>query len=135
MKTVLASLAVFSLIATSSYAMDWIIVPGAKVDGDIICLDRDNVVKDKEIISAWIKRFKEGGNYSKTLIEFDCAKKKTKMVKMLEFDKATNVTTTVDFEPVWEASAPETPAQAAALMICKKSKGFNPALVSMKQKQ
>ena len=135
MKTVLASLAVFSLVATSSYAMDWIIVPGAKVDGDIICLDRDNVVKEKEIISAWIKRFKEGGNYTKTLIEFDCAKQKTKMVKMLEFDKVTNVTTTVDYEPVWEASAPETPAKAAAMMICKKGKGLNPALVSMKHKQ
>ena len=63
----------FFLVATNSYAMDWIIVPGAKVDGDIICLDRDNVVKEKGIISAWIKRFKEGGNYTKTLIEFDCA--------------------------------------------------------------
>jgi len=135
MKIVLTALAILFLIGANSYAIDWIIVPGAKVDGDIICLDRDNVVKDKEIISAWIKRFKEGGNYTKTLIEFDCAKQKTKMVKMLEFDKATNVTTTVDYEPVWEVSAPETPAKAAATMICKKGKGFNPALVSMKQKQ
>jgi hypothetical protein len=135
MKIVLTSLTILFLIGANSYALDWIIVPGAKVDGDIICLDRDNVVKEKDIISAWIKRFKGGGNYSKTLIEFDCAKQKTKLVKMLEFDKATNVTTTVDYEPVWEVSAPETPAKAAAIMICKKGKGFNPALVSMKYKE
>lgn len=40
MKIVLASLAVLFLVATNSFAMDWIIVPGAKVDGDMIGLDR-----------------------------------------------------------------------------------------------
>ena len=134
MKIVLASLAVLFLVVTNSFAMDWIIVPGAKVDGDMICLDRDDVIKEKGIITAWIKRFKEGGNYTKTLLEFDCPQGKTKMVKSIEFDKATNMTTTVDYEPVWEVSAPETPARAAATMICKKGKGFNPALVSMKHK-
>ena len=134
MKIVLASLAVLFLVVTNSFAMDWIIVPGAKVDGDMIGLDRDDVIKEKGIITAWIKRFKEGGNYTKTLLEFDCSQGKTKMVKSVEFDKATNMTTTVDFEPVWEVSAPETPAKAAAMMICKKGKGLNPALVSMKHK-
>jgi hypothetical protein len=135
MKIVLTSLAVLFFVAANSFAMDWIIVPGANVDGDIICLDRDDVVKEKGIISAWIKRFKEGGNYTKTLMDFDCSQGKTKMVKSVEFEKATNMTTTVDFAPVWEVSSPGTPAKAAAVMICKKGKGFNPALVSMKQKQ
>jgi len=134
MKILLTSLAVLFLLAANSFAMDWIIVPGAKADGDMICLDRDDVTKEKGIISAWIKRFKEGGNYTKTLMEFDCSQKKTRIVKSIEFEKATNLTTTVDYEPVWEVSAPETPARAATMMICKKGKGLNPALVSMKQK-
>jgi hypothetical protein len=132
MKIVLTSLTILVLVAANSFAMDWIIVPGAKTDGDMICLDRDNVTKEKGIISAWIKRFKEGGNYNKSLMEFDCSKKKTRLVKSIEFDKATNTTTTLDYEPVWEVSVPETPANAAESMICKKVKGFNPALVSMK---
>lgn len=132
MKTVLTTLAVLMLVAANASAMDWIIVPGAKVDGDIICLDRDDVVKEKGIISAWIKRFKEGGNYTKTLLAFDCAQGKTKVIKSVEFDKATSTTTTVDFESAWEVGDPETPARAAAKMVCKKGKGLNPALVSMK---
>lgn len=92
------------------------------------------MIKEKGIITAWIKRFKEGGNYTKTLLEFDCSQGKTKVVKSIEFDKATNMTTTVDYEPVWEVSAPETPSRAAAAMICKKGKGLNPALVNMKHK-
>ena len=134
MKIVLTTLAVIFLATANSFATDWIIVPGAKTDGDMICLDRDNVTKEKGIISAWIKRFKEGGNYTKTLMEFDCSQQKTRMVKSVEFDKATNLTTTVDYEPVWEVIAAETPAQATIKMICKKGKGFNPALVNMKHK-
>jgi len=111
-------------------------VPGAQTDGDIICLDRDDVVQEKGIISAWIKRFKEGGNYTKTLLAFDCSQEKTKLIKSIEFDKETKMTTTVDYESVWETSGPQTPAKAAAVMICKKKvKGFNPALVSMKQRR
>ena len=134
MKIVLTSMVILFLVATNSLAMDWIIVPGAKADGDMICLDRDDVTKEKEIISAWIKRFKEGGNYTKTLLEIDCSQKKTRTVKSIEFDKSTNMATTIDYEPVWEVSAPESPAKAAATMICKKGKGLNPALVSMKHK-
>ncbi len=134
MKVVLASLTVLLLTAVNSSAMEWIIVPGAQAGGDMICLDRDNVTKEKGIVTAWLKRFKEEGNYSKTLIEVDCSKQKTRLVKALEFDKVTNITTTVDFEPLWETSAPETPARAAAQMICKKGKGINPALVNIKQK-
>jgi hypothetical protein len=134
MKNALTCLTFLFLVSANSFAMDWIIVPGAKTDGDMICLDRDDVTKEKGIISAWIKRFKEGGNYTKTLLEFDCAQQKTRTVKTIEFDKATNLTTTVDYEPAWEVSAPETPARAASMMICKKGKGLNPALVSMKQK-
>jgi hypothetical protein len=135
MKTILATLVTIFLGATTSYAIDWIIVPGATRDGDIVCLDRDNVTKDKTIISAWLKRFKEGGNYTKTLVEFDCTNRKTKLVTALEFDKASNTSTTIDYEPVWEVSSPDTPVSAAAKMICKKGKGINPALVSMKTKQ
>ena len=134
MKIVLATMVMLFLMAANSFAMDWIIVPGAKADGDMICLDRDDVTKEKGIISAWVKRFKEGGSYTKTLIEFDCAQQKTRMLKAIEFDKPTNMTTTVDYEPVWEVSAPETPARAAAVMICKKGKKLNPALVGMKNK-
>ena len=133
MKIMLTSLVVLLHLATNSFAVDWIIVPGAKADGDMICLDRDDVTKEKGIISAWIKRFKEGGNYTKTLMEFDCSQKKARIVKSIEFEKATNMTTTVDYEPVWEVSTPETPASAATMMICKKGKGFNPALVNIKQ--
>lgn len=134
MKTVVTTMAILLVLATNALGMDWIIVPGAKADGDMICLDRDDVVKEKGIISAWIKRFKEGGNYTKTLLEFDCSQGKTKTVKSVEFDKATNTTTTVDYEPVWEKGEPGTPARAAAMMVCKKGKGLNPALVSMKHK-
>jgi hypothetical protein len=134
MKTVLSSLVVVLMLNFNAFASEWIIVPGAKADGDMICLDRDDVTKEKGIISAWIKRFKEGGSHTKTLIEFDCSQKKTRLIKSVEFDKETNTTTTVDYEPVWEVSAPETPAKAATIMICKKGKGLNPALVSMKQK-
>ncbi len=136
MKSAVIILAVMFLVATNSFAMDWILVPGAQTDGDIICLDRDDVVQEKGIISAWIKRFKEGGNYTKTLLAFDCSQEKTKLIKSIEFDKETKMTTTVDYESVWETSGPQTPAKAAAVMICKKKvKGFNPALVSMKQRR
>ncbi len=134
MKTILTTLSLMLLVGTSSDATEWVIVPGAKVDGDIICLDRDNVVKEKGIISAWIKRFKEGGSYSKTLFAFDCSSGKTKMVRAVEFDKPTRRTDRLEYESYWEVSALETPASAAAMMICKKGRGFNPALVSMKEK-
>jgi hypothetical protein len=134
MKTVVTCMAVILLIAANSFAIDWIIVPGAKVDGDILCLDRDNVVKEKGIISAWLKRFKEGGSYTKTLLEFDCAQQKTNVVKSVEFDSTSSMATTLDFEPKWEVSAPGSPARAACMMICKKGKGINPALVSLKHK-
>jgi hypothetical protein len=134
MKIMLTILVVLLLLAATSYSMDWIIVPGTQADGDMICLDRDNVTKEKGIISAWIKQFKEGGNYTKTLMEIDCSQKKTRKVKSIEYEKATNTTTTVDHKPVWEVSAPGTPASAATLMICKKGKGPNPALVNMIEK-
>jgi len=134
MKTVLSSLVVVLLLNFNAFAKEWIIVPGAKVDGDIICLDRDDVVKEKGIISAWVKRLKEGGSHTKSLYEFDCSQRKTKVVRSVEFDRATSLTTTVEYEPVWEVSSQESPAGAAASMICKKGKGNNPALVSMKHK-
>lgn len=132
-RIILTSLILLSVLSGSSFAMDWIIVPGAKTDGDMVCLDRDDVSKRKGVITAWLKRFKEGGNYTKTLMEFDCSKKQSRTLKSVEFDKPTSTTTTIDFEPVWEVSAPETPASAATAMICRKGKGINPALVSMKQ--
>ena len=134
MKIMLTILVILLLLAATSNAMDWIIVPGTKTDGDMISIDRDNVTKEKGIISAWIKRFKEGGNYTKTLMEFDCSQKKTRNVTSIEYEKATDTTTTVDHKPVWEVSAPGTPASAATLMICKKGKGLNPALINIKQK-
>jgi hypothetical protein len=134
MKILTTTLAVLLLMATNSFAIDWILVPGAKTDGDIICLDRDDVVQENGIISAWLKRFKEGGNFTKTLVAFDCSQGKTRMVKSVEFNKAAKLFSTVEYEPLWEISAPETPAMAAAMMICKQGKGFNPALVSMKQR-
>jgi len=131
--TLLTTLAVMALLTANSYAVDWIIVPGAKVGGDIICLDRDNVVNKQGIISAWIKRISKGGNYTKTLLAFDCAMGKTMVVESVEFDKASKMITKVDYESIWEISAPETPATVAAMMICKKGKKFNPALISMKR--
>ena len=47
MKIVLTSMAMLFLVTANSFAMDWIIVPGAKADGDMICLDRDDVTKEK----------------------------------------------------------------------------------------
>lgn len=133
MKTVVTTLALVLLLAATSSAMDWIIVPGAQADGDMICLDRDDVVKEKGIITAWIKRFKEGGNYTKTRLAIDCTQGKTRVLRTIDFEKATNQTTTVDYDSGWEANASGTPARAATAMVCKKGKGFNPALVSMKQ--
>ncbi len=134
MKTVITTMMFIVITSINSFAMDWIIVPGAQADGDIICLDRDDVIKDKGIISAWIKRFREDGNYTKTLLEFDCSHGKTKVVKSVDFDKATKMTTLVDYASAWEIAVPETPAKAAASMICKKSKKINPALISMREK-
>ncbi len=135
MKTLAITLTVLLLTAASCFAIEWVIVPGAQTDGDIICLDRDNVVKENGIISAWIKRFKEGGNSTKTLLEFDCPQGKTKMVKSVNYDKSAKKATMVTYESAWENSGPETPAEAAAVMICRKGKGFNPALISMREKQ
>jgi hypothetical protein len=134
MNTILTTISMLFLVATTSLATEWVIVPGAQVDGDIICLDRDNVYKEKGIISAWIKRFKEGGSYTKTLFAFDCSRGQTRTVKSVDFDKATTITTRVEYESSWEISPLETPASAASMMICKKGRGFNPALVSMKEK-
>jgi hypothetical protein len=123
MKIMLTILVVLLVLTAKSYAESWIIVPGTKGD-DLICLDRDNVTKEKGIFSAWIKRIKEGGNYTKTLIEVDCSKKKTRKIKSIEYEYATDTTTMVDHKPVWEVCDPGTPESAATVMICKKGKGF-----------
>jgi hypothetical protein len=136
MKAVLMSLAVVLMFSINTYAAGWIIVPGAKVDGDLVCLDRDDVVMDKGVISAWLKRIKENDSSTKSFYEFDCSKKKTKLVKSIELDGKTNTTTTVDHnEPAWEAVTPGTLAGSAFDMVCKKGKGKNPALVSLKVKE
>lgn len=134
MKKILAGIAGVIIISTPVFATEWVIVPGAKTDGDMFCLDRDNVSREKGIISAWFKQFKEGNSFTKTFIEFDCSQEKLRVVKSIDYDNVKDLTTTVDLEPKWELGSPESPFKAAAAMICKKGKG-NRALVSLKEKR
>jgi hypothetical protein len=130
MRVLIASMALVLLAGFSANASDWIVVTGMNSD-DMVLLDRHSASENKGMISLMLKHFKEGDSYTKSKVEFDCAKGKYRKLEVVEYDGKEKQSTTTAPEPKWEKNAPNSPEKAVYSMICKKNKKNNPVLMYM----
>jgi hypothetical protein len=122
-RSLLAGFVLASVVGSNACAIDWVIIPGVETDGDLVCLDRDNISRQHENFTVWIKQFKKDGDYSKTFLEIDCAKNKTRVLRSIEYDKEKNLLSELSgVKDDWESIQERTPAKGAVSMVCKNSR-------------